>query len=96
MPDLSDSDDLEPNYDLVNDASQSVGFVNAPDLEVGDLMTVIVDALSRLADRAVLTVYSDHLAASDIADRCTGLGLELVHAVPQANGTTFVLRRWGG
>lgn len=96
VPDLSDSDDVEPTYDLVDDATGSVGFVDAPDLGAGDLMTVVVDALSRLAEGAVLTVYSGHLVASDIADRCTALGVELVHAVPQPNGTSFVLRRSGG
>ena len=96
VPDLSDSDDVEPTYDLVDDASGSVGFVDAPDLGVGALMTVVVDALSRLTDGAVLAVYSDHLVAPDIADRCTALGVELVHAVPQSYGTTFVLRRSSG
>lgn len=92
-PEPNERGEAEPKFELVDDGSRAVGFVDAPDLDVGELIGVIIEAFSALADDAVLTVYNNVAVGLDIADRGAKHGIELVHAVPHADGTTFVLRR---
>ena len=92
-PEPNERVEAQPNFELVDDGSRAVGFIDAPELDAGELIDVIVKAFSALAEDAVLTVYTNQVLASDVAARGAKHGIELVHAVAHADGTTYVLRR---
>lgn len=97
MPTVRDPDDSDAPESTIaavlGGDSDVVAFLDAPTLDIADLTAAIVDAFSRLATDAVLTVFSASIDASDVVDLTAPHGIELVHAVPHTNGTTFILRR---
>lgn len=73
---------------------RDVGFLDAPGLDVDELLTAILDALDHLAPGAVVTAYSVHAGVDAFADACGRSRLELIATIPHADGgTTFSLRQ---
>jgi hypothetical protein len=79
---------------LVSDDFNTVGFLDAPPTEPGELASAIADAFEILDGDAVLTVYlNDRESESDLATICDDHGIDLIAAIPhRSGGTTFTLR----
>ena len=82
---------------LISDASDVVGFLDAPGLEPAALATAVHDSIDVLDVGSVLAVYNDHPAGHlAIAQLCERSGALLVAAMGHATGgTTFTLRKQG-
>jgi hypothetical protein len=79
---------------LISDADQAVGFLDAPTLELEELVAAVGEAFGVLAIQAVLTVYSSVVPSDAFAAQCGGRGIDLLAAIDHEDGgTTFTLRR---
>jgi hypothetical protein len=79
---------------VIGDASNAVGFLDAPGLDRDALTTAINAAADALAAGSVLTVYNDHPTGHlAIEALCHQAGLDLVATIGHpTGGTTFTLR----
>ena len=94
-PDLvSDSPPPVREPTVIGDASNAVGFVDAPGLEADALTSAIRAAAEVLAAGSVLTVFNDHPSGPRAIEELCGRGeLTLVATIDHpTGGTTFTLR----
>ena len=79
---------------LIGDASNAVGFLDAPGLDPDALTTAIHAATDALAASAILTVFNDHPAGPRaIEELCERGELTLIATIDHPRGgTTFTLR----
>jgi hypothetical protein len=80
---------------LIGDASDAVGFLDAPGLDPDALTTAIHAAADALAASAILTVYNDHPTGTLAVDElCEHGELTLIATIGHpTGGTTFTLRK---
>jgi len=86
-------DGAPPPLDLVGDDSQSVGFLDLPDLDGDAVVGRVLAGFARLDAQAVLTAYCTRVDLDAMTDLCRPLGVDVVHSVSHEAGTTFVLKR---
>lgn len=80
---------------FVTDDEDTVGFLDAPDADLDELVAAVVAAFDRLADGAILTVHSRrtdvHSALSLMRDDHR---IAVIASIPHpSGGTTLTLRR---
>jgi hypothetical protein len=80
---------------LVTDASSNVGFLDAPGASPTQLVAAAVSAFERLADGAIVTVFSrSGQEATELAELCRGHAIDVIARFAHpAGGTTMTLVR---